>query len=325
MENQFGWAYIGSGSIAKKTAGQILSTENHKIVSVGSNRKENADKFAKKFDCLAFEKMEDAIQAQGVEGVYIATPHIAHFGNAMVALKCQKHVLIEKPITVNAKELKILLEYGRKHNLYIAEAMWMKFNPLTKFINEYVKKDHIGDILEMDANFSVWSPRNKRMNRPELGGGALLDLGIYPITYSHMLLGSPSAIEAKTKLNKFGVDGEDEIKLIHSNDSISDISTSIFKYRFVQANIIGTKGKIKVPNFFSGNKAIITSDGKKFIHRTDRSCYINQFDKVAIGIRQGKLESKEVKHKDSIEITEIMDKCRKQFGVYYKNDRESNQ
>ncbi|MFC4324291.1 Gfo/Idh/MocA family protein [Litchfieldia salsa] len=321
MAKRFGWAYVGSGSIAQKTANQILSTGDHKIISVWSNRKENADKFAKKYNCLAFEKMEDAIQAQGVEGVYIATPHTAHFNNALLALKCKKPVLIEKTITVNATELKMLLEYGTKHNLYIGEAMWTKFNPLAKYINDYVKEGHIGDILEMDADFSVWSPIRKRVNRPELGGGALLDLGVYPITYSHMLLGKPSAIDAKTKLNKFGVDGDDKIKLMNQNGSVSSISTSIFKYRSIQANIIGTKGKIKVPNFFSGNKAVITSNGKKFVHKTERSSYTYQFNKVALDIRQGKLESEEVQHKDSLEIMEIMDECRKQFDVYYENDR----
>lgn len=321
MDKPFGWAYIGSGSIAQKTAKQILSTGDHKIISVWSNRKENADKFAKKYNCLAFEKMQDAIQAPGVEGVYIATPHTAHFNNALLALKCQKPVLIEKPITVNSKELKILFEYGTKHSLYIGEAMWMKFNPLTKFINEYVKAGKIGDILELDASFCVWSPRRERVNRPELGGGALLDLGVYPITYSHMLLGKPSAIDAKTTLNKFGVDGDDKIKLVNKNDSVSNISTSIFKYSMIQANIIGNKGKIKVPNFFSGNKAVITSNGKKFIHKTDRSSYTYQFNKVAQDIRLGKLESEEVQHKDSLEIMEIMDECRNQFGVYYENDR----
>ncbi|WP_186578495.1 Gfo/Idh/MocA family protein [Aquibacillus kalidii] len=320
MDKRFGWAYIGSGSIAQKTANQILAKGDHKIISVWSKHKENSDKFAKKYNCLAFERMEDAIQAQGVEGVYIATPHTAHFNNALLALKCQKPVLIEKPITVNTKELKMLLEYGTKHNLYIGEAMWMKFNPLAKFINEYVKAGNIGDILELDASFCVWSPRRKRVNRPELGGGALLDLGVYPITYSHMLLGKPSAIDAKTKLNKFGVDGDDEIRLINKNDSVSNISTSIFKYSMIQTNIIGNNGKIKVPNFFSGNKAVITSDGKKFVYKTDGSSYTYQFNKVAQDIRLGKLESEEVQHKDSLEIMEIMDECRKQFGVYYKND-----
>ncbi|WP_456278750.1 Gfo/Idh/MocA family protein [Bacillus sp. AK128] len=321
MDKRFGWAYIGSGSIAQKTAKQILATGDHKIISVWSNQKENADKFAKRYNCLAFEKMEDAIQAQGVEGVYIATPHTAHFNNALLALKCQKPVLIEKSITVNSKELKILLEYGTKHNLYVGEAMWMKFNPLTKFINEYVNAGNIGDILELDASFCVWTPRRERVIKPKLGGGALLDLGVYPITYSHMLVGKPSAINASTKLNKYGVDGDDKIKLININDSVSNISTSIFKYSMVQANIIGNKGKIKVPNFFSGNIAVLTSNGKKLIHKTDRSSYTYQFNKVAQDIRLGKLESEEVKHKDSLEIMGIMDECRKQFGVYYENDR----
>ncbi|MBP3953010.1 Gfo/Idh/MocA family protein [Bacillus suaedae] len=321
MDKRFGWAYIGSGSIAQKTAKQILGTGDHKIVSVWSHHKENADTFAKKYNCLAFENMEDAIRTQGVEGVYIATPHTAHFNNALLALKCQKPVLIEKPITVNTKELEILLEYATKQNLYIGEAMWTKFNPLAKFINEYVEAGNIGDILEFDASFCVWSPRRKRVIRPELGGGALLDLGVYPITYSHMLLGKPSAIDAKTKLNKFGVDGDDKIKLTNKNNSVSTISTSIFKYSSIQANIIGTKGKIKVPNFFSGNKATIISNGKKTVYKTGSSSYTYQFNKVAQDIRLGKLESEEVQHKDSLEIMEIMDECRKQFGVYYENDR----
>ncbi|WP_407269423.1 Gfo/Idh/MocA family protein [Radiobacillus sp. PE A8.2] len=320
MDKRFGWAYIGSGGIARKTASQILATNNHKIVSVWSNRKENADDFAKKYNCLAFESMEDAVQQQGVEGVYIATPHTVHFENAMTALKCQKPVLIEKSITVNAKELRELLAYANKNNLYVGEAMWTKFNPLAKFIKDYVSSGNIGDVLELEASFCIWFPRNKRLNRPEYGGGALLDLGVYPITYSHMLLGKPTKINAKTKLNKFGVDGDDQIKLTNKNGSVSNLSTSISKYRSINANIVGSKGKIKIPNFFFGNKALINADGKKSVFKTDHS-YTYQFDKVAADIRLGKLESEEVQHKDSLEIIEIMDDCREQFGVYYENDR----
>ncbi|MEG2541382.1 MAG: Gfo/Idh/MocA family oxidoreductase, partial [Clostridia bacterium] len=217
----FGWAIIGTGRIANTVAKEITATGRHKIVAVASRTLAKAEKFATKFNAAVYNNNHDAVLADGVDAVYIATPHSAHYPLILECIKYGKPILCEKSFTVNAKQAKIALQEAEKAGVYLSEAMWTRFNPVVRQVVEWVKNGEIGEIKSIKANFCLPLKLtknfvSKRVYKAEYAGGALLDLGVYPIAYCHMLLGKPTSIETKTRIFD-GVDYDDQITLTYKN------------------------------------------------------------------------------------------------------------
>ena len=204
---KFGWAYIGNGNIARSTANDVMKGE-HKIVSVYGRNIKKAQAFAEKYGATAFDDFERAVMCDGVDAVYIATPHTSHLEYAVRSMKLGKAVLCEKPVGVSLAEAQQMIEVAKEEKVYFCEAMWTWFSDVALTVKKWVLGGEIGEVKDVQINYAfpgILMPKTSRVLTPETAGGALLDIGIYPITYCYNLFGYPKTISCKGKI-KNGID-----------------------------------------------------------------------------------------------------------------------
>lgn len=313
---KFRWAYIGSGNIAHSTANGILKGD-HRIVSVYSRNFEKAKAFAEKYGAEAFADFESAVNREDVDAVYIATPHTSHVEYAVKAMKLSKSVLCEKPVGVSQKDVEILINTAKETNTYFCEAMWTWFSDVALTVKKWVQSGEIGEIKEVVINYAfpgILMPKTSRVLTPETAGGALLDIGIYPITYCYNIFGVPKEIKCKGRI-KNGIDIGETVVLYY--DGFKCTLKMSLCYLCENCKIVGTKGSVSLPAFFHmASKAILKNEkGKQvFNGKTD---YLTEFTHVAEEIRQGKKESDFIPFEATNECMKIMDECRKQMNLVY--------
>lgn len=313
---KFRWAYIGSGSIANSTARDIIKG-NHMIVSVYSRNIEKARTFADKFEADALNDFDSAVNREDVDGVYIATPHTSHIEYAVRAMKLGKSVLCEKPVGVSLKEVEVAIETAKSENIYFCEAMWTWFSDVALTVKKWVHSGEIGEIKDVVINYAfpgILMPKTSRVLTPETAGGALLDIGIYPITYCYNLFGIPDKIHCTGKI-KNGIDIAETV-ILEYNGFKCTLNMSLCRLK-ENCLIKGSRGTVSLPAFFHmASKAILKNEkgSKTFNGKTD---YLTEFTKVAEEIRQGKTESDYIPFEATRECMRIMDECRKQMKLVY--------
>lgn len=313
---KFRWAYIGSGSIANSTARDIIKG-NHRIVSVYSRNIEKARTFADKFGTDAFNDFDSAVNREDVDGVYIATPHTSHIEYAVRAMKLGKSVLCEKPVGVSLKEVEVAIETAKSENIYFCEAMWTWFSDVALTVKKWVHSGEIGEIKDVVINYAfpgILMPKTSRVLTPETAGGALLDIGIYPITYCYNLFGIPDKIHCTGKI-KNGIDIAETV-ILEYNGFKCTLNMSLCRLK-ENCLIKGSRGTVSLPAFFHmASKAILKNEkgSKTFNGKTD---YLTEFTRVAEEIRQGKTESDFIPFEATRECMRIMDECRKQMKLVY--------
>lgn len=316
----FNWAFIGCGNIATKVAQEITRSGRHRIVSVYSRSRERAEDFARRFNSRCYDELESAIQNKDVDGVYIATPHSAHYSNMLKAAACKKPLLCEKSFTVNYAQARHIIKLYEQNNIYLAEAMWTRFNPVVRQVTEWVRSGQLGRILSMKASFCTpmsWVKNSipNRVFTPQTAGGTLLDLGVYPISYAQMLFGKASNIRCKMVL-RGGIDRCEKIEL-QMGDVTCKLSSSMDSFRSFTAVIKGEKGVIKVPMFYRPTHAIMKLKDGRLDRVESQAGYIHQFESVAQEILSGALQSPFIPHNDTLEVMRIMDESRSQGGLKY--------
>lgn len=321
-KNTFNWCFIGTGSMAKIAARQMALTRSrsHRIVSVFSKLKEDSDKFVLWFGGKAYDSLDDAILADGVDAVYIATSHDSHYELAKRCIELGKPVLVEKPFTINSKQAEELFNLAEEKNLFIDEAMWTWFSPIARKVREWVVTGEIGDVKHVEIKYAMASSKFYRAPRKldkNLGGGALLDIGVYPLSYCYNIFGKPCEIICKGDLNEDGIDNGEKITLKYENDLTCNLSISLTTFEGPEnAVITGTSGVITIPLFHQAVKATLISDTKRETTRS-LTTYMTEFDVVAEEIRAGKLTSELVPKENVLGVMRIMDECRAQMGVVY--------
>ncbi len=314
---KFGWAVIGCGSIADTVASQMLESDTGRIVSAWNRTHSRAEDFVKKFCGRAYETAEDALSAEGVNAVYIATTHNVHADYAKLAIDLGVPVLCEKPVTVNGKQLEEVLEAAKKNNVYFAEAMWTWHSPLSLKVKEWVKSGAIGEIRHVKAKYAYPISKmshSKRLTSPSLAGGALLDIGIYPIRYIYELFGKPDKIMCEGKLSG-GVDTEERIKMTYGGFD-ADIFVSMERFRGEKIVIEGTEGSIVLPFFHNPGKVILKGKENK-IFKDREPLYGLELKHTVEDVLSGRKESAYCPLKSTVEVMELMDECRRQMGLLY--------
>lgn len=313
---KFRWAYIGSGSIAKSTARDI-TRGNHCVVSVYSRNFEKAKEFASKYNATAFESFESAVNRDDVDGVYIATPHTSHVAYAVECMKLGKPVLCEKPVGVSVSDVDTLIETAKSTDTYFCEAMWTWFSDVALTVKKWVQNKEIGEIKDVVINYAfpgIMMSKNSRVLMPETAGGALLDIGIYPITYCYNLFGYPNSIHCEGKI-KDGIDISETVILQYDGFKCT-LNMSLCKLK-EDCLIIGSKGKISLPTFFHmASKAILTNENGKTVFK-GKTDYLTEFTRVAEEINENKKESLFIPFEATRSCMKIMDECRKQIGLVY--------
>lgn len=313
---KFRWAYIGSGNIANSTAREIVKG-NHKIVSVYGRSIDKVKAFAEKYGAEAYDDFEKAVSRVDVDGVYIATPHTSHLDYAIRAMKMGKSVLCEKPVGVTAKEAEEMIAVAKSENVYFCEAMWTWFSNVALTVKEWVKNNEIGDITDVTINYAfpgILMPKTSRVLTPETAGGAILDIGIYPITYCYNLFGVPKGITCSGEI-KNGIDVAETVVLEYDGFKCT-LNMSLCKLK-ENCIIKGTKGTITLPTFFHmASKAILKNEHKKQVFK-GKTDYLTEFTAVANEIKQGKTESDFIPFDATIACLKIIDECRRQMNLVY--------
>jgi predicted dehydrogenase len=309
----FGGCFIGSGSITERVMKDLPQTNGGYPSAVWSRNFENARKFAEKYGAAAYKTAEEAIGAPGVKAVYVATPHPFHRDYTLLALKQGKPVLCEKPLAMNLAEAREMVSTARESGTYLLDGLWTRHNPVIKQVLAWVKDGRIGKVRSLQASFSFYSPFDpvSRLHAPELGGGALLDVGVYVIALARFLFESkPVSISAAADFSPLGVDTLCAMQFKYGDGAISRLFGGISASEPQDACIAGEMGHILIPTFWKPKSASLhTKTGtESFESDFSGEGYHFQFDAAAADILAGKKENALVNHHMSLDIMELVDK-----------------
>ncbi|GGM43477.1 dehydrogenase [Paraliobacillus quinghaiensis] len=324
MGEKIKWGVLATGGIASTFAKDLVHADNGLLYAVGSRNLANAEQFAKEHGATkAYGSYQELVEDKEVDVIYVATPHPYHKENVLTCLRAGKGVLCEKPFTVNALELEELIVFARKKKLFLMEAMWSRFLPSIQKVRDWIETGEIGEVQLIKADFGFrapWDPESRLLN-PKLGGGALLDAGIYPVSFAAMILGAnPEKIMSTVTIGETGVDEQFSLLLEYQNGKVASLNGAIRLNLTNEAVIHGTKGYIRIPSFLKSREAFLhveNKDVKTFVD--DRSSIGYKFEAEEVGrlMQEGNLESNIMPLDQSLEIMKLMDKIREQWGLRY--------
>lgn len=322
----FRWGILGTGGIAQAFATDLALLEGHSVAAVGSRTIASANIFAEKYSgCIAFGSYEDLVTAD-VDAIYVASPHPMHEEHAMLALKAGKPVLCEKAFTINLGQAQNLVDYSVAHHIPLMEAMWTRFLPHIAKIKELIASGVLGEIETVIADHGQYIPyeRAARLWEPELGGGALLDLGIYSLTIAHLVLGNPAKIQAQATLTDKNVDLQTSMILTYPNGAHALLSCTMAVRSSITAVIAGSKARIEIDGSFYAPTSfrLITRDGEvtEFPKTYEGGGLREEAAEFARVVRAGEIESPLMPHATSLELMRQMDEVRRQIGVTYPGE-----
>lgn len=313
---------LGAGNIARSMAETVAKMQDAKILAVGSRSIENAEKFANEFDISSrYGTYEELVRDERLDLIYIATPHSRHFEDCMLCLENGKNVLCEKPFTANKAQAEKVFEYAEKNGLFISEAMWTRFNPMRKVLDDIISSGVIGDITSLTANLGYPISHIERLKRPELAGGALLDLGIYPLNFAVMAFGKNIAdIKSSCTKNEYGVDLHNSIILTYSDGKVAVLHSNANSATDRMGIIYGSLGRIEFKNINNCEGIdVILNDGTRTHYDTPPQISGYEYEVVSSlkSISQGKTECEEIPHKETLFIMGIMDSLRNEWRIKY--------
>lgn len=314
---------IGAGNIAHAMAYTIAQMEDVNMYAIASRSMEKAISYKKQYGMKkAYDSYEKLAQDPNVDVIYIATPHSLHYEQVKMCLNYGKHVLCEKAFTANERQAKELVEISEKTGLFLGEAMWTRFMPLTKKLTELIEKKVIGEITFMTANLNFSMMHKERLINPELAGGALLDVGIYPLTIASVVMGDNiEHVSATGVLTDQGVDKTGQYTILYKNGKIADLNAGMCSFSDGNAVIYGSAGHIVVEgvNCLRSIK-VFDSEGNLIeeIKKEEQiSGYEYEVKACAEAIRNGKIECPEMPHSRTLQMMKIMDTIREKMGVIY--------
>lgn len=324
MTTKFRWGILGAGNIAKKFCTGVQALTDHELIAVGSRSQEKADQFAEQYNIPHRHSSYEALAADPeVDAIYVATPHPMHKENTLLCLRNGKHVLCEKPFSINAAEAREMIDEARRLKLFLMEAMWTRFIPAVVEAKRLIDKGAIGEVRMINADFGYragFRPESRAFD-PALGGGGLLDVGVYPISLASMLLGRPNRIATLAEIGQTGVDEQSAFILGYPGGQLAMLYTAVRTSTPHDAVIMGTDGMIRIhPPFWIPKKLTLTQPGKGAQEMEipyAANGYNYEAAEVANCVRAGKLESDGMPLDESLQIMETMDAIRTQWGMKY--------
>lgn len=324
------WGILGCGGIAQKFAEALQHTEGAVLYAAAARNGERASSFARQW---GFEKSIEGYRAlvsdPEVDIIYIATPHSYHYAHTTLCLEAGKHVLCEKPITVNADQLHRLIELARKKQLFLMEALWTRFLPGIIRIKEMIEKGVIGEAITLDVDFGINIPYDAehRLYNPMLAGGALLDIGIYPLFLALYLFGKPSVLKAHAVLNENNIDLTTSIIAQSKSGTMCNLNATTRASTPVKARISGSKGFIETDHWwFTPVDITLGIDGReRALLKFPPLANGYEYEAMEAGrcLGEGRTESDIMPHSFSVMLMEQMDEVRKMTGISYPGVIES--
>jgi len=328
MSTEFRWGILASGGIAQAFARDLSYFNHHIVAAVGSRSQESADSFAAEFPgCTAYSSYEALVADPTLDAIYVASPHPYHVSNTVLALNAGKPVLCEKPFTINAAEARQMKAAADANGVALMEAMWARFLPHMHKVREILASGILGDIwaVEADHGQRLSDYANPRHWEPTLGGGALLDLGIYPISFAHMVLGVPDKIISSATFTDKGVDASSTVIFDYKSGAQAILTSNMMVSTPCRATICGTLGKIEIDRTFYNptSMRVIMHDGTTTEYPNEYKGHglrdqALEFERV---VRSGAKSSAILTPDESILIMESLDEVRKQIGLIYPSER----
>ena len=249
MSKTIRWGVLGTGTVASQFIEGLKTVPDARLWAIGSRTLEKAQNFAKLFNApKAYGSYEDLVEDPDIDVVYIATPQTRHKADSILCLSAGKAVLCEKPFTVTSQEARDVMAVAQQKQVFCMEAMWMRFMPLIQEVRRLIQQDEIGDVRLLTADFGYpteFDPKNRFFN-PELGGGALLDRGVYPLSLAFLLLGEPMQVSGEPCIGETGVDDQSAMILRYKNGAMAILHSTLRTYSSNAAVITGTRGKITI-------------------------------------------------------------------------------
>lgn len=320
------WGIIGLGNIAHQFAQDLALVGDAELTAVASRNQKKAEDFANSYSCSkAFGSYDAIFNDPNVDIIYIATPHDSHAELTIKALQNNKHVLCEKPLALNYQDALQMIEASKKNNKFFMEAFWTRFNPSLQDALHKVKNGKIGEIKYINADFAfaVENLEGNRMTDLKLGGGTLMDIGVYPLFLAYLFLGIPVEIVAKAHFHNSGADLQTAI-ILQYNNAQAILHSSFVSSSNMEATISGTKGRIYLNSkwFMAQSYTVVVND-KKSKHKlpTKGKGYTYEIDECHRCINEGKVESSLWSHQNSLDLIKIVDEVKNQIGLEFPTDK----
>jgi len=315
---------MGLGKIAHKFASDLPLSEDSVLYAAASRELKKAEEFGKKFGSLkSYGSYTELVKDPEIDIVYIATPHALHFENTMLCLENGKSVLCEKPMGLDAAQTKGMIEKAQENGLFLMEGLWTRFIPATEKLLELLAANTLGELLFVRADFGFNPPIDPagRIYNKELGGGSLLDIGIYPIYLSLLTLGLPSTIVASARLNQSGIDTFCAMLFDNKNGTKAILESTLEAQTPTEAIIYGSKGFIKMHTpFHHTQKLSLQLNGleeQEFNLPSIGEGYLHEIEEVVACLQSGQMESRKHPHAFSLELSEVLDQVKNKIGLRY--------
>jgi len=323
LNKKIHWGIIGTGDIAKKFAAGLRVLSDSELVAVASRTTKTADAFGDLFHVAKrHDNYQSLAQDPDVSVVYISTPHNLHKENTLMCLRAGKSVLCEKPFAINAKEATEMIQFARQRRLFLMEAMWTRFFPLMARVREMITSGVIGEVRMLMADFGYRSEVQKNwVFDPNFGGGGLLDVGIYPLSLSHLIFGIPNQITSVSHLGSSGVDEQSAVILGYEGGRLALIASATRTETPQVAYLLGTKGRIHIHSpWWKPQTLTLSVNG-----RADEvmqipyqgNGYNYEAAEVARCLREGRTESDTMPLDETLSIMKTMDAVRAQWNLKY--------
>ena len=330
MNKKIRWGILGAGRIAQKFASDLKLVEDAELFAIASRGKTNTEIFAGLYPAaMQYDNYEALVQNPEVDVIYIATPHGLHYEHTMLCVQHGKAVLCEKAFALNARQAKEMIAAAQTRQVFLMEALWSKFIPSWQKMMEITSAGKLGEIKNVLINFGFipLEPVADRLFNPALGGGTMLDIGIYNVFYALSVLGKPDHIEASMTPAATGVDEQCAVLFQYNNGAIAQLFSSYSTHLATEADISGNKGRIRLTHRFYTPDTTIEfypgrADSKEIIpvQRTEGFGYHYEARHVGECLRKGLTESPVMTHADTLLLMETLDEIREKAGIRYPAD-----
>jgi predicted dehydrogenase len=323
------WGILGPGGIAGAFAWAVREFTRGELVAVGSRAMDRAEEFARRYDVSRAHSSYDALVGDpDVEVVYVATPHSAHAEHALLAVEAGKHVLVEKAFTRNAPEAERVFAAAQRQGVFVMEAMWTRFLPHITQLHEVLGRGEIGEVVGVFADHGQnmrRHPPTHRLHDPALAGGALLDLGVYPISFAVDLLGAPDRVVSLGSRTETGVDGQVSVTLGFGDRVQAALHTTLWAQTPTTAVVFGSTGRIELfPHFYRPTAFDVIDDAgsrRTFGAGADVAGGM-QFEaaEVARCVAEGRQQSDRMTWRSTLDVMRTLDEVRRQVGVVFPGE-----
>lgn len=317
---------IGAGSIAHKMAEALAPLDDYGVYAIASRDRQKADEFAARWNVAkSYGSYETMVEDEEIDLVYVATPHSHHYDHALLAVRHGKPVLVEKSFTANARQARELLDEARRAGVFVTEAIWTRYMPMSHKVKQLLDGGAIGEPKLLTATLCYMIGHKERCWRTDLCGGALLDLGVYPINFARMYFGTDIAkVVSNCVMNEEGIDLQECISMTYTDGRMANLQAGMLCLNDRQGIISGTEGYIRVDNI-NCPECIEVYRNYECVERIDRpkdmvNGYEYQVYECRHCIEAGLLESPMMPWAETIAIMEQMDALRKEWGVVYPMD-----